>query len=101
MDERHRQILAYLRGEGFGTLDAHDRRHARALLKECQRKQEWLRDKLPCPACAGEGWETVANPDDAPIVKNGRGYRLSPCSHCRGMRYVTATPSVGASAIPR
>jgi hypothetical protein len=88
-DERHRQILAYLRGEGFGTLNASDRRYARALLKEHQRKQEWLRDKLPCPRCHGEGLETVANPDDAPIVKSGRGYRLSPCLHCHGMRYVT------------
>lgn len=88
--ELSRKIRAYVNGEaGAEIFDARDRRRIRVLLKEHQRKQEWLRDKLPCPRCHGEGMKTVANPDDAPIVKNGRGYRLSPCLHCHGMRYVT------------
>lgn len=89
-DELKRKIATYLNGEvGQEIFDPRDRRHLRVLLKEQQRKQEWLQDKLPCPRCHGEGLETVANPDDAPIVKNGRGYLMSPCLHCHGMRYVT------------
>lgn len=89
-DELKRKIAAYLNGDaGDEIFDARDRRRIRVLLKEQQRKQEWLQDKLPCPECHGEGLETVANPDDAPIVKNGRGYLLTPCLHCHGMRYVT------------
>ncbi|PXW49994.1 hypothetical protein C7450_1341 [Chelatococcus asaccharovorans] len=64
--ELDRKIRAYVNGEaGADIFDARDRRHIRALLKEHHRKQKWLRDKLPCPRCHGEGWETVANPDDA------------------------------------
>jgi hypothetical protein len=89
-DELSQKIRAYVNGEaGADIFDARDRRHVRALLKEHRRKAKWLKDKLPCPRCQGEGLETVANPDDAPIVKNGRGYRLSACLHCHGMRYVT------------
>ena len=85
-----RKIAAYVNGEaGQESFDRRDLRRVRALLKEEQRKQEWLKDKLPCPECHGEGLETVANPDDAPIVKNGRGYLMSPCLHCHGMRYVS------------
>lgn len=88
-DELKRKIAAYLNGDaGDEIFDARDRRRLRVLLKEQQRKQEWLQDKLPCPQCHGEGLEAVANPDDAPIVKNGRGYLMSPCLHCHGMRYV-------------
>lgn len=89
-DELKRKIAAYLNGDvGQEIFDPRDRRRIRVLLKEQQRKQEWLKDKRACPECHGEGLETVANPDDAPIVKNGRGYLLSPCLHCHGMRYVT------------
>ena len=88
--ELSHKIRAYVNGEaGAEIFDARDRRHICVLLKEHQRKQEWLRDKLPCPRCHGQGMETVANPDDAPIVKNGHGYRLSPCLHCHGVRYET------------
>jgi hypothetical protein len=89
-DELSRKIRAYVKGEaGADIFDARDRRHIRALLKEQQRKAEWLKDKMPCPECHGTGLETVANPDDAPIVKDGRGYRMAYCLHCHGMRYVT------------
>lgn len=89
-DELKRKIAAYLNGDaGQEVFDRRDLRRIRALLKEQQRKQEWLRDKLPCPRCHGEGLETVANPDEAPIVKNGRGYLMSPCPHCHGMRYLS------------
>jgi hypothetical protein len=89
-DDLKRKIAAYVNGEaGDDIFDPRDRRRLRILLKEETRKQEWLKDKLPCPECQGEGLETVADPDDAPIVKNGRGYLPSPCLHCHGMRYVT------------
>jgi hypothetical protein len=98
-DALKRKIAAYVNGEaGDDIFDARDRQRLRVLLKEQKRKQEWLKDKLPYPECHGEGLETVADPDEAPIVKNGRGYLPSPCLHCHGMRYVTIAQAVSDAA---
>lgn len=94
-DELKRKIVAYLNGDaGAEIFDPRDRRRIRALLKEQQRKQEWLRDKQPCPECHGEGLETVVELDDAPIVKNGCGYLPSPCLNCHGMGYMTVAQAI-------
>ncbi|WP_156668667.1 hypothetical protein [Rhizobium aegyptiacum] len=92
-------IRTLLQGKDLNRLDARTQRQLRSILMEFERKQEWLKDKYPCPVCQGEGLQTIENPVDAPIVKDGRGYLPTKCLYCDGMRYLPKKKSDAAQKL--